>query len=159
MRINNTKEIVKKRLDKLEKHYTALKEYRLLIEKMLLEKNIYDVAVFSALKPEERAILEAYLKRFSAIQDYLGGKIFSLLFEIAGIGNSKMSEVLYTAEKEGIIDSLDSWIELREIRNELEHDYPDELEEALEDLRFCINSFQKIESYYGNSLDFAKRYL
>ncbi len=99
------------------------------------------------------------MKRFSAIQDFLGAKIFSLLLEVAGIDGSKMSEVLYNIEKEQIIDSLDNWIELREIRNELEHDYPEELKEALEDLKFCIDNFHKIESYYLNALKFAKRYI
>ena len=41
-----------------------------------------------------------------------------------------MSEVLTLIEKEGIMD-LDTWIEFRNIRNNLEHDYPDELEDAL----------------------------
>jgi L-lactate utilization protein LutB len=70
-----------------------------------------------------------------------------------------MSEVLYNAEREKIIDSLQNWIELREIRNELEHDYPDKLRKALEDLKFCVNSFDLLETYYSNSLDFAKRYI
>ena len=103
--------------------------------------------------------MDAYLKRFSSIQDFLGAKIFASLLEISGISYGKMSEVLYLMEKEEIIDSLDNWIELREVRNELEHDYPEELEEALKDLKFCIDSFEKIESYYLNSLNFSKKYL
>ncbi|GFO74378.1 antitoxin [Bathymodiolus platifrons methanotrophic gill symbiont] len=54
-----------------------------------------------------------------------------------------MSEVLYQIEKEEIIDSLGSWIELREIRNDLEHDYPENLQEALQDLKFCVDNFFK----------------
>ena len=103
-KMKNKKEILKKRLFKLEKHYTAL-------------------------------------------------------LEVAGINGSKMSEVLYNIEKEQVIDSLENWIELREIRNELEHDYPEELEEALKDLKYCIDGFEKIESYYLNSLNFANRYI
>ncbi|MDM8568585.1 hypothetical protein QUF50_03545 [Thiotrichales bacterium HSG1] len=47
------------------------------------------------LKPETRAILDAYLKRFSSMQDFMGAKIFALLLEIAGINNNTMSEILY----------------------------------------------------------------
>jgi len=158
-KINETKLILKKRFDKLEKHYTAFKEYKELIDNLIERKNIYDQFIFNTLLPQERAILDAYLKRFSSLQDFLGAKIFSLLLEVSGINSSKMSEVLYHIEKEEIIDSLDNWIELREVRNELEHDYPEELKEALEDLKFCIDSFEKIESYYLNSLNFAKRYI
>lgn len=154
-----TKDILVNRFKKLEKHYSAIKEYKEVINQLILKKNIYDQFIFNSLKVEERAILDAYLKRFSSIQDFLGSKIFSLLLDVAGINCSKMSEVLYYIEKEQIIDSLDSWIELREIRNELEHDYPEELEEALIDLKRCIDSFDKIEAYYLNSLNFAKRYI
>ena len=136
--------ILKKRFSKIEKHYIALSEYKVLIDKLLKTSDIYDPFTFNTLKPEKRAILDAYLKRFSSIQDYLGAKIFPLILDCAGIGNSKMSEVLYSVEKEQIIDSLDNWIELREIRNELEHDYPEELKEALKDLKFCIDSFIKL---------------
>ncbi len=152
-------EIIKKRFAKLDKHYTALKEYRQLIDKLTTTINIYEPSVFSTLKPEQRAILEAYLKRFSSMQDYLGAKVFPIVLDIAGIGSQKMSEVLYQVEKEQIIDSLEEWILLREIRNELEHEYPDELQEALDDLRFCIESFSKLEQYYLNVLSFAKRFM
>ena len=70
-----------------------------------------------------------------------------------------MSEVLFAIEKEEIIDSLDSWIELREVRNELEHDYPENLTAALQDLKFCINNFTTLESYYFNALKFAQNYI
>ena len=159
MNHSDTKLILKKRFEKLSKHYEALKDYKFLINQILLNKNIYEQFVFNTLKPQEKAILDAYLKRFSSIQDFLGAKIFSLLLDVSGINSSKMSEVLYHIEKEGIIDSLENWIELREIRNELEHDYPEELEEALIDLKFCIDSFEKLESYYLNSLKFANKYL
>jgi len=154
----NKKQILQKRFDKLEKHYIAIKEYKILIDTLLSEYNIYDQFTFNTLKPEKRAILDAYLKRFSSIQDFLGAKIFSPLLEIAGINNTKMSEVLSHIEKENIIDSLENWIELREIRNELEHDYPEELEEALNDLKYCIDNFGKLESYYLNSLNFFHKY-
>jgi hypothetical protein len=155
----NKKEILQKRFDKLEKHYIAIKEYKDLIDYLLKEQNIYDQFTFNTLKSEKRAILDAYLKRFASIQDFLGAKIFSLLLDVAGINNTKMSEVLSNIEKENIIDSLENWIELREVRNELEHDYPDQLQEALNNLKYCINSFEQLESYYLNSLTFFKKYI
>ncbi len=154
----NKKEILKKRFEKLEKHYIALKEYKVLIDNLLQDgNNIYEPFIFNTLKPEKKAILDAYLKRFSSIQDFMGAKIFALLLEVAGINSNKMSEVLYYIEKEQIIDSLENWIELREVRNELEHDYPEELQEALNNLKFCIESFDTIEGYYINALNFSKK--
>ena len=157
--MDNTKEILKKRFDKLEKHYLALKAYKELIDKLTQQSDIYHPLIFNSLKIEDKAILDAYLKRFSSVQGFLGAKIFSLLLDVSGINFGKMSEVLYAIEKEEIIDSLDNWIELREVRNELEHDYPENLKEALQDLKFCINSFERLESYYLNALKFAKHYI
>ena len=157
--MTNKEEILQKRFNKLKSHYTALKDYKELIKLLLIEKDIYKAEVFINLIPQEKAILDAYLKRFSSLQDFMGAKIFPLLLELAGISNNKMSEVLYHIEKEEIIDSLGNWIELREIRNELEHDYPENLENALNDLKFCINHYKNLESYYINSLDFARKYI
>ncbi len=155
----NKQEILVKRLNKIEKHYIALKDYHQLISEMVSQKNIFDTAVFLTLKIQDKAVLDAYLQRFSSLQDFLGAKIFPLLIEISGIGSSKMSEVLYHVEKEGIIDDLSHWIELKEVRNELEYDYPEELQKALEDLQHCIDSFKKLESYYLNACEFAQKYL
>lgn len=155
----NKKELLKKRFTKLEKHYIALKEYKTLIDELLQDDNIYESFIFNTLKPEKKAILDAYLKRFISIQDFMGAKIFALLLEVAGINSNKMSEVLYYIEKEQIIDSLENWIELREIRNELEHDYPEGLQEALNNLKFCVDSCSKIEEYYHNLLNFSKDYI
>ncbi len=93
------KSILNKRLQKIEDHYRAIKEYHTLIAAMLLNENIYNPQVFSSLKIEKKAIFDAYLKRFSSLQDFLGAKIFPLLIEISGIGSTKMTEVLYHAEK------------------------------------------------------------
>lgn len=152
-------DILMKRFEKLEKHYLAIREYKALIDSMVEKKNIFDPKIFADLITEERAVLDAYLKRFSSIQDFLGAKLFPLLLEVGGIGSERMSETLERIEKEGIIDSLGSWIEMREVRNDLEHDYPESLAEALVDLRFCIDNFWRLESYFINSKKFAERYL
>jgi hypothetical protein len=146
------KEILAKRLNKLQKNFEVLREYKNFIEKL---GDIYTPFVFNSLKLEEKAILEAYLKRFAFLQDYLGAKIFKLILENKGIVVNKMSEVLIEIEREGIID-LEKWIELRNIRNELEHDYPDELEVALEDLKYCVENFNELEKIIKKVFEFAK---
>lgn len=151
--------ILKKRFYKLDKHYEAFREYHQLIEIFLFENDVLTVEKFNFIDPKDRALFDAYIKRFASIQDFLGAKIFPLLIEISGIGSVKMTEVLYQMEREEIIDSIASWIELREIRNELEHDYPDELEDALKDLKFCIVSFSLLESYCFNARKFAQRFV
>ena len=82
-------------------------------------------------------VFEAYLKRFAPLQDYLGSKVFPLNLEAKGIGVGKMSQVLSLIEKEGLIE-LDSWLKIRQLRNTLEHEYPNELPDALKDLTAAL---------------------
>ncbi|GFO74379.1 hypothetical protein BPLS_P1059 [Bathymodiolus platifrons methanotrophic gill symbiont] len=72
--MNNKKEILKKRFKKLNNHYIALKDYKQLIDEMITQKDIYQPDTFNALSVQEKAILDAYLKRFASVQDFLGAK-------------------------------------------------------------------------------------
>jgi hypothetical protein len=101
------------------------------------------VSSFNNLKIEEKAVLEAYIKRFAQIQDFLGSKIFASILSERSVIWNKMSEVLSLVEKEQIIN-LDRWIEFRNLRNHLEHDYPDNLQLTLYDLQKCIHAFDEI---------------
>ena len=148
------KDILQKRFSKLAKHVKTLSDYQMLIDGILKTKDIYNPKIFEHLMPQELAILDAYLKRFSAIQDFLGAKILPMLFESAGIPSQSMSETLYHAVKEGIIDSLENWVELRDVRNDLEHDYPDEITETLKELKFCIDHCVQIIRYCEHSQRF-----
>jgi len=146
--------MIKSKLGKVTAHYKALKEYKDAIDNMNFD---YTIESFSELNIYQKALLDAYLKRFASLQDYLGAKVFGALLDMAGISYTKMSEVLSLIEKEEIID-LDKWIEFRNIRNDLEHDYPDELMEALQDLKFCVKSFDKLEEIVFKVFNFARKY-
>jgi predicted transcriptional regulator len=146
--------IIQKQLQKVVKHYQALKEYKEFIKQVGFQ---FTIDEFNSLNTPQKAVLEAYLKRFASLQDYLGAKVFKSLLDMAGIGSNKMSEILTTIEKEEIV-SLDKWIEFRNLRNNLEHYYPDELEDALKDLKKCIDSFDYMEEVVIKVFKFARRY-
>ena len=146
--------IIQKQLQKVQKHYEALKEYHEYILQIGFD---FSAEEFSHLDTPQKAVLEAYLKRFAALQDYLGAKVFKSLLDISGISYTKMSEVLVLMEKEEIV-SLDKWIEFRNVRNSLEHDYPDELDDALQELKECVDDFAYMQQVVKSVFDFARRY-
>jgi len=148
------KTILQKQLQKVKSHYEALEDYHRYIETMEFD---FSADAFLLLSTEQKAVLEAYLKRFSSLQDFLGAKVFKNLLNISGISYTKMSEVLTLIEKEEIID-LDTWIALRNLRNNLEHDYPDELEDALLDLQDCIDYFTYMKEVVTKVFVFARSY-
>ncbi len=146
--------MIEHQLKKVQAHFTALKNYHTYIKELGFG---FSVDEYNHLTIEQKAVLEAYLKRFASLQDYLGAKVFKSLLDSAGISYRKMSDVLMLIENEGIID-LDSWIEFRNIRNDLEHDYPDELEEALQDARFCFENFETMQEIVKKVFIFARRF-
>lgn len=158
------KEILIKRIGIINKHQKALSEYKKLIDELVYvsrkgEVNLYAVENYERLTVQQKALFEAYLKRFSSLQDYMGAKVFPLIMEMAGIATGKMSEILVAVEREEIIDSLQEWIELREIRNALEHDYPEALEQALQELQQCVAGYEKLTRYVSNVIQFSREKL
>ncbi len=153
------KEILDNRLAKLRKHLAALSDYKGLIDKLAQDAEIYRPDVFEKLPPQSRALFDAYLKRFASLQDYLGARVFPLLMELSGIVAPRFTDVLIAVERERLVDDLQQWIELRDIRNALEHDYPECLEKALRDLQQCVDSFDRLSKYTQNTFAFAQERL
>jgi len=91
------------------------------------------------------------LFRFSKLQDFLGQKIFRIFLEYQGIGLSSFYDVLKELEKEEILD-IDLWGSLREIRNELAHEYPDK-EEIEEKIVFIISKVNDLIKVYEKIKD------
>jgi hypothetical protein len=64
--------------------------------------------------------------RFTKLQDELGNNTFRFLLEVLKedhIGKP-FRDILHTLERLQIIDSSDTWLSLRELRNDLAHEYP-----------------------------------
>ncbi len=103
---------------------------------------------------EEKNLFDAFVFRFAKLQDLIGAKIFRNFLEYSDFITKGKSflEILREIEKEGIID-IDTWMELRKIRNFLSHDYPQEDEEKIEYINLLIEKIpilfevvEKIES-------------
>jgi len=90
----------------------------------------------------ELGILELYIGRFARLQDQLGRKVFPLLLKDLGDFDETMSfrDILSKLEKLEIIESSEEWSEVREIRNDISHEYPDDHEKMADALN---KSYQK----------------
>ena len=98
-------------------------------------------------------VIDSILFRFAKLQDFLGQKIFRAFLEYQGLSIKSFYDILKELEKEEILD-IDLWGSLREIRNELAHEYPDK-EEIEEKIFFIISKindlidvYKKIESKF-----------
>ena len=103
---------------------------------------------------EHLAYSDQIIYRFSKLQDCMGAKLFKsvLLYEGENI-NKPFLDILNQLEAIDIID-VDEWFEIRDLRNEIAHDYEDNDEIAVNilntiyklkaDLKEILDSIQKI---------------
>lgn len=72
------------------------------------------------------AFSDQIVYRFSKAQDTIGGKLFKAYLLVQGENIDKpFLDILNGLEKSNILD-VEKWFELREIRNEIAHDYEDD---------------------------------
>lgn len=99
------------------KHLVAT-DQRLFGELFTLEK---------AIKLEENIELaervEAFVGRFGRLQDTVGDKLLPLLLVALGEKASSNIDNLDRAERLGLLNSADEWIIMRNLRNQMVHEY------------------------------------
>jgi uncharacterized protein with HEPN domain len=67
--------------------------------------------------------VEAFVGRFARLQDSLGDKLLPLLLSALGETPSAVIDNLDRAERLGLIKSSDDWLAMRQLRNQMIHEY------------------------------------
>jgi len=78
--------------------------------------------------------VDAFVARFSRLQDTLGDKLLAVLLEALGEERTVLIDRLDKAEKLGWISSSEQWMVIRQLRNQMIHEYiedPSVLAQAL----------------------------
>ena len=136
---------------RLKTYFKEAKKHVDLIEESwgVLEPKI-PIENYENLNQLERFALNALIFRFSKLQDLIGVKIFRNYWDFSGFDTAQKSffDILQEIEKEGIVD-IDSWSQLRELRNKIAHEYPEEIDEMVQ----SINLFIKKSSFLVEILE------
>lgn len=82
-------------------------------------------ACYANLSSEQVRCIDQFIFRFSKLQDAMGAKIFRYILEYLDedITALPMRDILNRLERYLIIPSADEWTYIRELRNEISHDY------------------------------------
>ena len=98
---------------------------------------------------EHLAYSDQIIYRFSKLQDCMGAKLFKsvLLYEGENV-NKPFLDILNQLEAIDIIN-VDEWFEIRDLRNEIAHDYEDNDEIAIN----ILNTIHKLKSDLKETLD------
>jgi hypothetical protein len=67
--------------------------------------------------------VEAFVGRFGRLQDTVGDKLLPLLLSVLGERTSAAIDNPDRAERLGLINSADEWIAMRNLRNQMVHEY------------------------------------
>lgn len=135
-----------KHLIRLENAFTALqKNYSFPLNKDRFLKILESV--------EHLAYSDQIIYRFSKLQDCMGAKLFKavLLYEGENI-NKPFLDILNQLEAINII-SVDEWFEIRDLRNEIAHDYEDNEELAIN----ILNTIFKLKKELEDILNAIKK--
>jgi len=84
------------------------------------------------------------------LQDTIGNKLFRIILEGLGENQEDMAliDVLSRLEKLKIIESQAEWLQLRELRNIVTHEYPFNTEEIIEGLNTLIVKSQSLSEIW-----------
>ena len=106
-----------------------------------------------------RRLANSFLFYFSKIQDKMGVKLFKkVLYQLGEIDNFAIPFIDILNNKLNIIKA-DEWMKIREIRNELSHEYPSEIDESLQTLNLALEVFPQMEQIYKNLKDSIAKYI
>ncbi len=85
-----------------------------------------DRKLINGLSYEEQESFEALTSRFARLSDIIIQKIFRLLDILDLEDEGTIRDRINRAEKKGVIQSADDFIEIRILRNEIAHEYKSE---------------------------------
>jgi len=107
---------------------------------------------FELLKDEEIEGLEAFANRFGRSIDILLNKVLRSLDLLELEDVSKKLDIVIRAEKRGFVDNYEQLIEVKDLRNELFHEYIEDsiletFKEIIEKTPFLLDTNDKINKY------------
>ena len=115
---------------------------------------------YSNLTTEQVRCIDQFIFRFSKLQDSMGAKIFRHILEYLDedITALPMRDILNRLERYLIIPSADEWTYIRELRNEISHDYPlletdvaAILNELFSKTDIIFSIYSKLKSVFNNN--------
>jgi len=99
------------------------------------------------LSDKQISITDMAINRFSKLQDVIGSKIFPLFLELMGEQVGFFIDNLNKLEKHEYLDDANWWKDLRDKRNEITHDYPD-------DYKTLSDHFNEMVAYADQLLEY-----
>ena len=114
---------------------------------------------YRGLSDDEIAHIDQLLYRFTKLQDALGAKLFPALVGLLREDAASMTVIdkLQVLEQAGVVPDADAWTRLREIRNQLAHDYEDDPHQAVVYLNDVFTAVEALNAVAAQSQAFVQQ--
>lgn len=124
-----------------------------------LEEQKIDISWIKSLDESDgnSEMLDAFVSRYSRLQDTLGDKLLPALLRASLEKTGAQLDNLLRAEKLGWVESTESWVELRELRNRLAHEYMETVEDLLEALQLALCSVSLLTETQRRMAEYAQQ--
>lgn len=111
-----------------------------------LEQRRLTEAEIVHLSKEDRRLLDQFAYRYTRLQDDMGARLMPAILHALGEEIATMPAIdrLNRLEQLGWLPSTEEWMELRRIRNEFTHDYPEASQERFERLQLAFASARRL---------------
>ena len=149
---NKTLVYKKKVEDNLKESYKHLERLTGALDELELKYTFpLKVSDFESIATSKQllAYSDQIIYRFSKLQDCMGAKLFKSVLMYQGENvNKPFLDILNQLERIDVID-VDEWFEIRDLRNEIAHDYEDSDDVAMN----ILNTIYKLKQELKNILD------
>lgn len=114
---------------------------------------------WSTLDDETIADIDQLLFRYNKLQDAMGQRLFPSILMLGGDwqDDDTFLDRLNLLEKRGAIPSAETWSELRAIRNQMTHEYPDAPELNAANFNRVVDSIESLRLALDQAERFARR--
>ena len=153
--MNFTQIKLQKILNECDKHFLRLNSaYKKMSQFIPLDEKKY-----LNLSDDEIEHIDQYLFRFSKVQDTMGEKLFKVSLEALdeNIENKPFIDILNRLEKLEILD-VEVWRRLRDIRNEISHNYDEDAEVMSIAINSIYNEKNNLENIYNQFCDYINKF-
>lgn len=105
--------------------------------------------------------LDQLVFRFGKLQDAMGGRLLPNLLKYLHEwqDHEPFLDKLNRAEKLGIVSSVEQWIWLRELRNQTAHEYPEQADLVMANLKRLVAHVSTLEKIYAQLAKVARQQL
>lgn len=120
-----------------------------------------DLETWGNLSEDSIEAMDQLVFRFAKLQDAFGLRVFTplLLSQEEPVENASMLDKLNRLEKLGALPSKLKWQELRNLRNNLSHEYPDQSEENLERFNYFFSEVDSLTGIFYHLEEWVNRNL